>query len=59
MTIHSAAGAASNNAPMTSFSQRRTPRPVLPGFNLTLGYTVLSLSLIVLIPLSALLFSLS
>jgi sulfate transport system permease protein len=29
---------------------------VLPGFNLTLGYTVLYLSLIVLIPLSALLF---
>ncbi|MEJ7929997.1 sulfate ABC transporter permease subunit CysT [Ramlibacter sp. AN1015] len=30
-------------------------RRVLPGFNLTLGYTVLYLSLIVLIPLSALL----
>ena len=29
---------------------------VLPGFGLTLGYTVLYLSLIVLIPLSALLF---
>ena len=56
MTIHSAAGAASNNAPMTSFSQRRKPCRVLPGFNLTLGYTVLYLSLIVLIPLSALLF---
>ena len=32
------------------------PRRVLPGFTLTLGYTVLYLSLIVLIPLSALLF---
>ena len=41
---------------MTLFSHRRKPRRVLPGFNLTLGYTVLYLSLIVLIPLSALLF---
>ena len=32
------------------------PHRVLPGFSLTLGYTVLYLSLIVLIPLSALLF---
>ncbi len=30
------------------------PRKVLPGFNLTLGYTLVYLSLIVLIPLSAL-----
>ncbi|MFI4890256.1 MAG: sulfate ABC transporter permease subunit CysT [Steroidobacterales bacterium] len=29
------------------------PRPVIPGFGLTLGYTMLYLSLIVLIPLSA------
>ncbi|PHM19609.1 MAG: sulfate ABC transporter permease subunit CysT [Curvibacter sp. PD_MW3] len=35
---------------------RRSPKRVLPGFNLTLGYTVLYLSLIVLIPLSALFF---
>ncbi|MBI3531144.1 MAG: sulfate ABC transporter permease subunit CysT [Burkholderiales bacterium] len=35
---------------------RRAPRRVLPGFNLTLGFTVLYLSLIVLIPLSALFF---
>ena len=35
---------------------RRTPRRVLPGFHLTLGYTVLYLSLIVLIPISALFF---
>ncbi|NMM08303.1 sulfate ABC transporter permease subunit CysT [Polaromonas sp.] len=35
---------------------KRASRRVLPGFNLTLGYTVLYLSLIVLIPISALLF---
>ena len=34
----------------------RAPRRVLPGFNLTLGYTLLYLSLIVLVPLSALVF---
>ena len=35
---------------------RRATQRVLPGFNLTLGFTVFYLSLIVLIPLSALLF---
>jgi len=35
---------------------RRGGKRVLPGFNITLGYTVLYLSLIVLIPLSALVF---
>ena len=35
--------------------RRRSAHRVLPGFNLTLGYTLLYLSLIVLIPLSALL----
>ncbi|MEZ5631239.1 MAG: sulfate ABC transporter permease subunit CysT [Burkholderiaceae bacterium] len=35
--------------------RRRGTRRVLPGFNLTLGYTLLYLSLIVLIPLSTLL----
>jgi len=35
---------------------KRTTRRVLPGFHLTLGYTLFYLSLIVLIPLSALLF---
>ncbi|WP_332815827.1 sulfate ABC transporter permease subunit CysT [Ramlibacter sp.] len=35
-------------------SSRRRAQRVLPGFNLTLGYTLLYLSLIVLIPLSAL-----
>lgn len=37
-------------------SSRGGSKKVLPGFNLTLGYTVLYLSLIVLIPLSALVF---
>ena len=36
--------------------RRRGTRRVLPGFRLTLGYTLLYLSLIVLIPLSALVF---
>lgn len=35
---------------------RRASRKVLPGFGLTLGYTLFYLSIIVLIPLSALLF---
>jgi len=35
---------------------RRAPKRVLPGFRLTLGYTLFYLSLIVLIPLSALVF---
>jgi sulfate transport system permease protein len=34
-------------------TQRRQPRRVLPGFGLTLGYTMVYLSLLVLIPLSA------
>ena len=36
--------------------RKRAPRRVLPGFGLTLGYTLFYLSLIVLIPLLALLF---
>ncbi|HEY8356225.1 MAG TPA: sulfate ABC transporter permease subunit CysT [Ramlibacter sp.] len=39
-----------------SSSSRAGNRKVLPGFNLTLGYTVFYLCLIVLIPLSALIF---
>jgi sulfate transport system permease protein len=35
---------------------RRVPKRVLPGFKLTLGFTLFYLSLIVLIPLSALIF---
>ncbi|HWW30372.1 MAG TPA: sulfate ABC transporter permease subunit CysT [Steroidobacteraceae bacterium] len=37
----------------TTASKERTPRRVLPGFGLTLGYTMVYLSLLVLIPLSA------
>jgi sulfate transport system permease protein len=48
--------------PAVAFAQhgaplpRRATRRVLPGFNITLGFTVFYLSLIVLIPLSALIF---
>lgn len=42
--------------PQLTQATRRAPRRVLPGFNLTLGFAVLYLSLIVLIPLSALVF---
>ena len=42
--------------PLPATLRRRSARRVLPGFNLTLGYTLLYLSLIVLIPLSALIF---
>jgi sulfate transport system permease protein len=45
-----------SSLPLPETPQKRAPRRVLPGFNLTLGYTVLYLSLIVLIPLSALVF---
>ena len=43
-------------APPFHHSSKRTPQRVLPGFGLTLGYTVLYLSLIVLIPITALFF---
>ena len=43
-------------APPVYNSPKRTPQRVLPGFRLTLGYTVLYLSLIVLIPITALFF---
>ncbi len=42
--------------PLGHRAGRKPKRRVLPGFNLTLGYTLLYLSLIVLIPLSALVF---
>ncbi|MBC7609359.1 MAG: sulfate ABC transporter permease subunit CysT, partial [Polaromonas sp.] len=42
--------------PVSSVGKKRTAKRVLPGFGLTLGYTVLYLSLIVLIPISALFF---
>jgi len=43
-------------APLASGTSRRVSRRVLPGFRITLGFSVLYLSLIVLIPLSALFF---
>jgi len=43
-------------APVVRAGDKRSSRRVLPGFRLTLGYTVLYLSLIVLIPISALFF---
>jgi sulfate transport system permease protein len=42
--------------PGAAARSRVSSKKVLPGFNLTLGYTVLYLSLVVLIPLSALVF---
>ena len=42
--------------PLAPATARGTSKKVLPGFNLTLGYTVMYLSIIVLIPLSALVF---
>ncbi|QIL68929.1 sulfate ABC transporter permease subunit CysT [Diaphorobacter sp. HDW4B] len=48
--------AAALNASSGDSSARRAPKRVLPGFGLTLGYTLFYLSIIVLIPLSALLF---
>ncbi len=44
------------SAPVERSHRPRSPRRVLPGFSLTLGYTIFCLSLVVLIPLSALLF---
>ena len=43
-------------APPFRAGPKRAPQRVLPGFRLTLGYTVLYLSLIVLIPITALFF---
>jgi len=49
--------AASISLPLVAASTARRPtKRVLPGFHLTLGYTLFYLALIVLIPLSALLF---
>ena len=41
---------------LTLFAPRHQPARVLPGFEITLGFTIAYLSLIVLIPLSALVF---
>ncbi|OYU41532.1 MAG: sulfate ABC transporter permease subunit CysT, partial [Burkholderiales bacterium PBB4] len=51
-----AAVAQGGMAPPTVSAARRAPKRVLPGFKITLGFTVFYLALIVLIPLSALLF---
>ncbi len=45
-----------NPAPQTAPAKPRGSKKVLPGFHLTLGYTLFYLCLIVLIPLSALVF---
>jgi sulfate transport system permease protein len=42
--------------PLAEAAPRRKPRRVLPGFGLSLGYTITYLSLLVLIPLSAVFF---
>jgi len=55
--MHSSTTATAGDvAPGKSQPVRRQGKKVLPGFNLTLGYTIFYLSLIVLIPLSALIF---
>ena len=48
--------AALPSAAVSLAGTRRAKRRVLPGFNITLGFTVFYLSLVVLIPLSALIF---
>lgn len=45
-----------NAATLQAPAAKRTAKRVLPGFRLTLGYTLLYLALIVLLPLSALVF---
>ena len=45
-----------SDAVLDGRAPKRVPRRVLPGFNITLGFTLFYLSLIVLIPLSALFF---
>ena len=54
MRVLSPAASPAAVAPPLRVSIKRPARRVLPGFNLTLGYTLLYLSLIVLIPISAL-----
>ena len=56
MTALSSAAPPAAVAPALRAGAKRPARRVLPGFRLTLGYTVLYLSLIVLIPISALFF---
>lgn len=56
MTVLSPAAPPDALAPATSLPKKRNARRVLPGFRLTLGYTLFYLSLVVLIPISALFF---
>ena len=56
MTLLSSAAPPDALAPATSLPKKRNARRVLPGFRLTLGYTLFYLSLVVLIPMSALFF---
>jgi sulfate transport system permease protein len=56
MTALSFAAPPAAVAPVLPAGGKRSPKRVLPGFRLTLGYTVLYLSLIVLIPIVALFF---
>ncbi|MES2412885.1 MAG: sulfate ABC transporter permease subunit CysT [Pseudomonadota bacterium] len=56
MTALSSVAPPSTVVPGQPATPRRAAKRVLPGFNLTLGYTILYLSLIVLIPISALFF---
>ena len=55
MTVFANAGAAAG-VPAGTPARARATRRVLPGFKITLGFTLFYLSIIVLIPLSALLF---
>jgi sulfate transport system permease protein len=53
------ATATADSIPIVSAKRRRKSTSIIPGFGLTLGFTVLYLSLIVLIPLSATFFKAS
>ena len=56
MTVLSSGAPSDALAPATSLPKKHNARRVLPGFRLTLGYTLFYLSLVVLIPISALFF---
>ena len=56
MTAATSSGTLAAPVPVAAPGRRRGGKRVLPGFNITLGFTLLYLSLIVLIPLSALVF---
>ena len=56
MTLLSSAAPPDALAPTKFSPKKRNARRVLPGFRLTLGYTLFYLSLVVLIPISALFF---